>query len=87
VNDVGKPCDREGHARLDGEGLETGASKLPAPALHLQVLNMLNKVLKSEQPNMKAKGGRLSDERPRAIAPFLRFSSRTLAPHSHDEPD
>lgn len=25
VNDVGQPCDREGHARLEGEGLETGA--------------------------------------------------------------
>ena len=28
VNGSGEPCDREGHARFDGEALETGASAM-----------------------------------------------------------
>jgi hypothetical protein len=31
VNDVGKPCAREAHARFDGRGLETEPSQATAP--------------------------------------------------------
>src|SRR5215218_8702574 len=31
VNDVGKPCAREAHARFDGRGLETEPSRATAP--------------------------------------------------------
>jgi hypothetical protein len=33
VNDVGKPCDREGHARFDGGREEPGASRLVRASL------------------------------------------------------
>ena len=47
MNDVDQPCDRKGHAWLDGEGLETEPIKLTAPVLHPTDRKVLNQLPKS----------------------------------------
>jgi putative transposase len=53
VNDVGQPCDREGHARLDGEGLEPELPSQPRQPFTLQTANVLNKLPKGLQAKAK----------------------------------
>jgi putative transposase len=47
VNGVGQACDREGHARLDGEGLETERTPPPRQPFTRQVANVLGALPKS----------------------------------------